>query len=260
MDTKYRVLINLAYEGSEYYGWQVQPHCEPTVQGVLETRLSQIFGEPVRVVASGRTDRGAHALSQWAHFNVSKNPEGMNLLHRLNHITPDSILVKKVFLAPKEFHAQHSVVRKKYIYRVHSGTYIHPLKMRYSHFAKGPLDIEILEKLATYTQGTHDFMSFQSTGTDVENTVRTIYKCTWQQDSKNDFSFHIIGNGFLKQMVRNIVGSQLWAATQEDPVETFQHIFEAKDRRVAREPAPAHALFLKWVKYPSELDIKCRKL
>lgn len=257
---KYRVLINLAYEGSEFFGWQIQPHSEPTVQGELEKHLSRMFNAPVRVIASGRTDRGAHAVSQWAHFDVVTNPETKNLLHRLNQMTPDSILIKKVFLAPPEFHAQRSVQRKKYIYRVHTGPYAHPLKGRYSHHVKHPVSLEILNNLATYTQGTHDFMSFQSTGTDVENTVRTIYKCYWRQDSKNDLSFHIIGNGFLKQMVRNIVGTQLWAATTEHPDENYQLTFEAKDRRVAREPVPAHGLFLKWVKYPRELDIKCRKL
>lgn len=257
---KYRILINLAYDGSEYFGWQIQPHSSPTLQGVLEEMFSRVFNSPVRVIASGRTDRGAHAFSQWAHFDVEKNPEGMNLLHRLNKITPDSILIKNVFLAPKEFHAQRSVERKKYIYRIHTDPYIHPLKMRYSHHVKDGVDLKILEKLALYTQGTHDFCSFQSTGSDVENTVRTIYKCYWQQDSTHNYSFHIIGNGFLKQMVRNIVGSQLWAAKEHDSLEMIQHIFEAKDRRVAREPAPAHGLFLKWVKYPAELDIKCRKL
>lgn len=260
MDSKYRVLINLAYDGSEYFGWQIQPHSSPTLQGELEKLISRMFNAPVRVIASGRTDRGAHALSQWAHFDVDKNPESMNLPHRLNQITPDSILIKQVFLAPREFHAQRSVERKKYTYRIHTGPYTHPLKMRYSYFVKPPVDLETLNKLAIYTQGTHDFASFQSTGSDVENTVRTIYKCYWKQDSRNDYSFHIIGNGFLKQMVRNIVGSQLWASTQEDPIDQFLHIFEAKDRRVAREPAPAHGLFLKWVKYPAELDIKCRKL
>ncbi len=257
---RYRILINLAYEGSEFFGWQIQPHSDPTIQGVLEKALSRMFNTPIRVVASGRTDRGAHALSQWAHFDVPKLPLGMNLLHRLNQMTPDSILIKQVLLAPPEFHAQHSVDRKKYIYRIHTGPYLHPLKMRYSHHVKHPVDMEILNNLATYTQGSHDFASFQSTGTDVENTVRTIYKCYWRQDSAQDFSFHVVGNGFLKQMVRNIVGSQLWASTTEFPDENYQLLFEAMDRRVAREPAPAQGLFLKWVKYPRELDIKCRKL
>jgi tRNA pseudouridine38-40 synthase len=260
VETKYRVLINLSYEGSEFFGWQIQPHSDPTVQGVLEKSLSRMFNTPIRVIASGRTDRGAHAVSQWAHFDVPKDPENLNIHHRLNQMTPDSIWIRQVFLAPHDFHAQISVDRKKYIYRVHTGDYVHPLKMRHSSFVKGGIDIKILEKLATYTQGTHDFASFQSTGTPVENTVRTIYKCYWRQDSANDFSFHIVGNGFLKQMVRNIVGSQLWAATTEHPEDNYQLIFEATDRRVAREPVPANGLFLKWVKYPRELDIKCRKL
>ncbi len=257
---KYRVLINLAYDGAEFFGWQVQPHSEPTIQGVLEKYLGRMFNTPVRVVASGRTDRGAHAISQWAHFDVEKNPQGMNILHRLNQMTPDSIKIKQVLLAPKGFHAQHSVLRKKYIYRIHTGDYMHPLKRHYSHYVKEGINLKTLEKLASYTQGAHDFASFQSTGTDVENTVRFIYKCYWRQDSALDYSFHVVGNGFLKQMVRNIVGSQLWASTTEYPDENYQLIFEAKDRRVAREPVPANGLFLRWVKYPRELDIKCRKL
>lgn len=257
---KHRIFINLCYDGADYYGWQVQPNVEPTIQGTLESTLSRIFNTPIRVIGSGRTDRGAHALSQWAHADLPKDPTGMSLTHRLNCLTPDSLWIKKVLLVPTSLHANRSVLRKKYVYRIHNGSYVHPLKKQYSHFVKGHINLEKLNKLSTYITGTHDFKSFQNTGSDVEKSVRSIYKCYWRQESPHDYSFHIVGNGFLKQMVRNLVGTQLWCMSQKDPETEFKRIFKAMDRRKAKEPAPAHALFLKWVKYPSELDIKCRKL
>jgi tRNA pseudouridine38-40 synthase len=260
MEKKYRIFMNLAYDGADYFGWQIQPHSSPTIQGVLEEKLSQLFNVPIRVIGSGRTDRGANALSQWAHADLPRDPQNMNLCHRLNRLTPDTLLIKKIVPVSLQLHAQRSVLRKKYIYRIHTDPYIHPLKMKYSYHVRAALNVESLKKLATYMVGTHDFKSFQTSGSDVENTVRTIYKCRWQQDSPHDFSFHIVGNGFLKQMVRNIVGSHLWCAAQKAPEREFQHIFKAMDRRIAKESVPAHALFLKWVKYPDELDIKCRKL
>lgn len=255
----YRILINVSYDGHDYYGWQRQSKWEPTIQGVLEKRLSQIFNKKIRVVGSGRTDRGAHALSQWAHADVPQDPSTMNLTHRLNRVTPDTLRINAVYLAPKNFHAQRSAVKKKYIYRVYNSEVANPFELHYSHHEKKPLDLNMLNNLASYIVGTHDFASFQTVGTEVESTVRTIFSAKWTQKGPL-ITFHIVGSGFLKQMVRNLVGTMLWCAIRPNSEAIFKSMLLACDRRKAMAPAPAHGLFLKWVKYPSELDNKCRRL
>ncbi len=255
----FRILINVSYDGSPFFGWQRQTKFSPTIQELLEDRLSKIFNKKIRVIGSGRTDRGAHALSQWAHADVPKDPSSLNLTYRLNRLTPDELRINAVYLAPNNFHAQRSALKKKYIYKVYNSPYADPLRLHYYHHVKKPLDINLLNKLATYVVGKHDFSSFQSSGTDVESPIRTIFKAYWVQKGEV-FTFHVIGDGFLKQMVRNLVGTMLWCSRHGQPEETFLKILQSQDRRKAKEPAPSHGLFLKWVKYPPELDNKCRKL
>jgi tRNA pseudouridine38-40 synthase len=248
----YRLVINLSYDGSTFYGWQRQTNHEPTVQGVLEEKIGQIMNQKVSVVASGRTDRGAHALSQWAHVNVPKDPTNMNLLYKLNRLTPDSLRINRLYLGDRRFHAQQSVLNKKYIYKINNSITPNPFKLDYFYHVRERLDVFLLNKLASYIVGTQDFKSFQSTGTDVENTVRTVSKAYWLLNDE-DFTFHIVGDGFLKQMVRNIVGTTLWCAEQKEPEKEFVNIIQSLDRRKAKKPAPANALFLKWVRYPKEI-------
>lgn len=244
--------MNLSYDGEEYFGWQRQTNQEPTIQGVLEEKIGQIMNQKVSVVASGRTDRGAHALAQWAHVDIPKNPEGENLLHKLNRLTPDSLRINRLFVTTREFHAQQSVEKKEYFYKIQNGVVPHPFKLKYYYHVRHRLDVHLLNKLATYLLGTQDFKSFQSTGTDVETTVRTVFEAYWLLTDEN-FTFHIVGDGFLKQMVRNIVGTMIWCTQQKAPEQEFASIIASLDRRKAKMPAPAHALFLKSVHYPESL-------
>jgi tRNA pseudouridine38-40 synthase len=255
----FRILINLSYDGRDFYGWQKQPKLSPTVQGMLEEQLGKIFNTPIRIIGSGRTDRGAHALAQWCHADVPVDPTPLKLKRRLNKMTPDTLRVNEVFLAPKNFHAQRSSIKKKYIYRVYSAELPSPFELHYAYHLSTPIHLEILNRLSAHLCKTQDFKSFQNSGTDVETSVRTVFKAYWTQ--KGRFAtFHIVGDGFLRQMVRNIVGTLLWCSYQENPDECFVNIINSLNRRLAKEPAPAHGLFLIWVKYPRELDNKCRKL
>jgi tRNA pseudouridine38-40 synthase len=258
-DRKYRLVMNLSYDGASFYGWQRQSNHEPTVQGVLEEKISQLMNKKVSVVASGRTDRGAHALSQWAHVDIPKNPLNMNLLYKLNRLTPDTLRINSLYLGSRAFHAQQSSTQKKYIYKIHNGPVAHPFKLHYFFHVRQPLDLNLLNKLASYLIKTQDFKSFQSVGTDVENTVRTIFECHWTKNH-DDLTFHIVGDGFLKQMVRNIVGTMVWCAQQKDGEAQFVNIIDSLDRRKAKVPAPAHGLFLKWVRYPQKLLTSLQKL
>ena len=251
---EYRLVMNLTYDGADYFGWQRQTNQEPTIQGVLEEKIGQIMNKKVSVVASGRTDRGAHALSQWAHVDIPKDPVGANLLHKLNRLTPDSLRINRLYVTTRAFHAQQSVEKKEYFYKIQNATVPHPFKQKYHYHVRHRLDVNLLNKLATYLVGQQDFKSFQSTGTDVETTVRTIFAAYWLL-SEDNFTFHIVGDGFLKQMVRNIVGTMIWCTPRPAPEQEFTNIIASLDRRQAKMPAPAHALFLKSVHYPKSLSM-----
>jgi tRNA pseudouridine38-40 synthase len=167
--------------------------------------------------------------------------------------------INSLYLGSRAFHAQQSSTQKKYIYKIHNAPVAHPFKLHYFFHVRQPLDLNLLNKLASYLIKTQDFKSFQSVGTDVENTVRTIFECHWTKNH-DDLTFHIVGDGFLKQMVRNIVGTMVWCAQQKDGEAQFVNIIDSLDRRKAKVPAPAHGLFLKWVRYPQKLLTSLQKL
>lgn len=240
-------------------GWQKQPTTEQTVQGQIEKVLSKICNEPIRVIGSGRTDRGAHALCQWAHADVPANAPFDSLTYKMNRLLPQTIRVQSCEFTPEDFHAQRSALAKKYLYRIDNQAIRNPFTAQLSHHVPQPLDTELLNALSAPLIGEMDFVSFQSKGTEVETTVRRIYKASWARRG-SIVTLEVIGNGFLKQMVRNIVGTLLRAHQQGQEANEIVKILQSCDRRSAAAPAPAHGLYLKWVKYPPILDNKCRKL
>jgi len=250
----FRIAINLTYDGAGFYGWQRQTKHSPTIQGLLEEKLSKLFNTHIRVVGAGRTDRGAHALSQWAHADVPVDPATMKLHYRLNRLTPETLRINAVYSVPKTFHAQRSARKKKYIYKVDNGALPDPIKLHHAHHVRQPLDVDLLNRMAEMITGKQDFKSFQSSGTDVETSVRTVFSARWTRRG-DILTFAIVGDGFLKQMVRNIVGTMLWCAEQPNPEQSFKTIVDCLDRRKAKNPAPAHGLFLKWVRYDAGLSI-----
>lgn len=262
---KYRLRLQLSYRGTDFYGWQKQPNQSETIQGHLERALSQIFNEPVRVVGSGRTDRGTHALVQWAHGEVSQDPSSKNLQYALNRLLPEAIRVHGIWVAPTEFHAQRSALCKKYIYKIHqsdTGLAGDPFRALFYWQEPKPLHFEALSQMASLFLGEHDFSAFQSSGTEVLSPKRHILKSYWKKEG-SILTYHVVGTGFLKQMVRNLVGAMVTLQNQQDTataLEKLQHLLASKDRQQGPAPAPAHGLYLKWVKYPEDLDNKCRKL
>ncbi len=255
-----KIKLLLSYDGTPFQGWQKQPR-ESTVQGTLESVLTQIYSEPIKTIGSGRTDAGTHAVGQVAHFEapkvLSSEPK---LIRSLNALLPESICVKGAWLAPDEFHALASARRKTYIYKMWN----HPIRSALWHhralWVQNPLNIEHLNELAQVCIGRKDFKSFQTQGTQVNSTVRTIDTCRFVLRSKHLVEFQIRGNGFLKQMVRNMLGTLLHLERHNQGVEALKSIFEARDRQVAKTTAPAHGLYLYRVEYPRALDNKCRKL
>ena len=257
---KQRLRFKLSYDGTDFFGWQKQPGDKPTVQGLLEKLLSKIYDEDVSVVGSGRTDRGVHALSQWAHADVPKDRDVKDLRYRLQRMTPASVTIKEISLAPADFHAQISALEKRYVYRLFNRPLANPFLSRFSWHYPQDLEMHFLQEASKTLLGEHDFATFQSQGTPVSSTVRQISHCHWVQKDSGFVDFHIVGSGFLKQMVRNIVGTLMWFHDKNESPKKMLEILSHKDRKYAGPPAPPQGLFLAHVKYPSELDNKCRKL
>ncbi len=260
-----KIRLLLSYDGTEFNGWQRQAGGIPTVQGAVEHVLTQIYSEKINVIGSGRTDAGTHAVGQVCHYDAPKIlVKEERLLRALNSLLPDSIAVKAAYLAPEEFHALASARRKTYIYRVWNHPVRSPLWNKRALWVPKPLDLTYLNSLSGRIIGTKDFKSFQTSGTPVKTTVRTVDICQWTAKTPHLLEFRIRGNGFLKQMVRNLVGTLLYLernrAAQGAHLNQLQDIFDARDRQAAKTTVAAHGLYLYKVEYPAALDNKCRKL
>ncbi|OYZ18415.1 MAG: tRNA pseudouridine(38-40) synthase TruA [Bdellovibrio sp. 28-41-41] len=263
-NTKIKIRFTVAYDGTSYCGWQKQNHGHvKSVAYVLEQALSSILNEKISLFASGRTDAGVHALNQVCHFETTKPLKffyNLDFAWSVNSKLPPSIVVKDAWHAPAEFHSTISPDYKTYRYIVRNSNRPSPMLHRYAHWVRNPIDIDYLNSLSAFLIGKQDFKSFQSIGSDVPHTMRTIYKAQWVQKKEGTFEFRITGSGFLKQMVRNIVGTQLLLERTKEKPEKFKEIIELKDRSKAGAPAPPQGLYLWKVYYPLELDNKCRKL
>lgn len=256
---KYRVKLILSYDGTDYCGWQKQNQSlKPSLQDTLEAGLSKVFKTPIKCIASGRTDAGVHALAQVVHFDAPRNPESINLVKAMQALLPENITVQSSQMVLPEFHALFSARAKTYRY-VLSTQVIRPTFLgRYCHWYPHRFELESLQKLAQVFEGTHDFKSFQSVGTQLVSTVRTIYRARWTQKSAHIFYFEVTGSGFLKQMVRNMVGTQLFYMQKKRGPDELRHLLSVRDRTQAAYTAPPQGLFLVKVYYPRDLDNKYR--
>lgn len=262
-NTKIRLLVS--YDGTDYCGWQRQKahkHAspKPSIQETLEKALSRIFNEPIDISGSGRTDSGVHAMGQVCHFETSRTKLPGDLCWALKSFLPASIAVKEAMTAPEEFHATLSATHKTYKYWVWNAERSSALLARYSYWIRNPLDLDYLNEQAGFLVGEKDFKSFQSVGTEVAHTMREIYSAKWTRRKNSIIQFEITGSGFLKQMVRNLVGTQLDLCLKGRPVGQIEQILEYKDRTKAGPAAPPQGLFLSRVYYPSDLDNRCRQI
>lgn len=255
----FRIRMHVSYDGTDFSGWQRQTK-QLSIQGTLEAAVSQIFAKPIRVLGASRTDAGVHANQQTAHFDVPKDPSGFDFRYAIQCLTPPSIVVRDLFMAPRDFHAIACVTDKTYKYRVLNRRYPSALRHRYTHWVRFPLALAYLQKTAEFIVGKHDFKSFQTSGTPVQTTIRQINEASWSQFDEDTLEFTIRGDGFLKQMVRNIVGTMIDLNQDGEPPERIREIMELRDRRRAGPTAPPEGLFLYRVHYPESIDNKCRKL
>jgi tRNA pseudouridine38-40 synthase len=254
-----RYRLNLSYDGGCFNGWQKQNRGPETVQGTLEKILKQILRQPIRVVGSGRTDTGVHAHVQIAHFDYDKELN-RSFLRSLNALAPEGLVIRSVEHTPEDFHALASCTSKTYIYRIWNAPVPSVSRRHWSLHVKKPLDLKKLNDLSQILIGEIDFKSFQSRGTPVATTVRHITSAKWRRVSRHLIEFRITGEGFLKQMVRNIVGTLLYLERKNMTVDDLKVILAAGDRQAAKDTAPPHGLFLYRVEYSPVLDNQCRKI
>lgn len=245
-----RYLITVSYDGTLFSGYQKQPK-ERTVQGELEKALKEISGgKKIDVHASGRTDRGVHAIAQRVHFDLDMNITLEKLAKGLNSILPEDIFVRKVEEVPEDFHARFSAIGKEYIYKLNMGEY-NPLERNYVYQYNKKLDVVEMERAMKYLEGTHNFKSFTKTDEEKDDYVRTISQTNLIRDAKdiNKITLVFVGTGFLRYMVRNIVGLLIEVGEGKIKSEEVIDIIKKEDRTCAAICAPACGLYLKDVYY-----------
>lgn len=246
---RYKAIIS--YDGTGFFGYQVQPN-KRTVQAELEAVLGKMHkGNEVKVFASGRTDAGVHAKGQVIHFDSSLEIPENRWETALNSLLPDDISVVHVKKAEPSFHARFDAKGKEYRYCLHLSSKRDPFLRNFSYRHPFPLNVDRMQEAAKFLLGTHDFSSFCAAKTEVEDKIRTIYKIEFFQHD-DSLSLRFVGNGFLYNMVRILVGTLLEAGSGYLLPEEIPVILGKKDRRAAGKTAPAHGLYLWQVFYEND--------
>ncbi|MGH9721567.1 MAG: tRNA pseudouridine(38-40) synthase TruA [Bryobacteraceae bacterium] len=246
-----RIKVTLAYDGTDFHGWQVQPSL-PTIQGTIETVVSEIEGAPVAVAGSGRTDAGVHALAQVAAFTIANPIPLSNLRKAINRLLPPSIRVFTAEEVADEFHPRFQAVAKTYEYRVWRGEVCSPFEWRYVHHYPFPLDVEKIVEMAPLLEGEHDFSAFAASDEsdrEGESKVRKVFSSQARIEGPR-LVYRVRGSGFLKHMVRNVVGMLLEAGQGNLGSEGVRALLEGNGQVKAGPTAPAKGLFLVGVEYP----------
>jgi tRNA pseudouridine38-40 synthase len=242
------IKLTLEYDGTNYSGWQVQPG-RRTIQFELETALKQLTTEDIRPAVSGRTDAGVHALGQTVSFRTSVSHSPFVFLKGLNALLPDDIAVIKSEEVGPDFHARKSAIAKTYRYLVldrKPKTAVD--RNRVWHVYK-ELNVDVIRESALHLEGTHDFTSFRSSECEAKTTVRELKNIEIYRNNINMLALEFRGTGFLKQMVRSIVGTLVEAGQGLRKPEDFAEILTAKDRKKAGKTAPPQGLYLVSVDY-----------
>lgn len=243
-----RILLVVAYEGTKYCGWQVQPN-QITVEGVLNRELSGLLGEEIEVIGASRTDSGVHAMGNVAVFDTNTKIPAEKICYAINRSLPEDIVVQSSREVPERFHPRHCDSFKTYEYRIWNADFIQPFNRKYTHFVYQELDTDAMQRAAEQLLGVHDFTSFCSVKTQVQDHVRTIYQAEVRRDGKL-VTLRIRGNGFLYNMVRIIAGTLIKVGMHELSENCISSILEAKNREAAGPTAPAQGLMLIGIEYP----------
>lgn len=244
---KRRVKLIISYDGTNYCGWQIQIN-GITVEEILNKELSRLLNEDIAVIGASRTDSGVHALGNVAVFDTYSKIPPEKMCFALNQRLPEDIRIQDSCEVAPDFHPRFCDSIKTYEYKILNRRFDIPTLRLYTHFVYMPLDVEKMQKAATFIVGEHDFKSFCSARTQVMSTVRTIYSLVVEKQG-DIISIRISGNGFLYNMVRIIVGTLIKVGLGVYPPEHVQEILDAHDRNLAGPKAPAKGLTLIGIEY-----------
>jgi tRNA pseudouridine38-40 synthase len=246
--------LTVAYDGTEFAGWQVQPH-QQSIQGLLELAVYQTTNQSVRVIGSGRTDAGVHAIAQVASLTLSQwNHSAESLGRAINAKLPETIVVKEVVDAPQDFHAIRDAIGKRYRYQLQVGGQRDVFEFPFRWRLHGHIDLDRMAEAAALFVGQHDFAGFQATGAERTSTVRNVRACELiVQSTSTSEATHVAieveADGFLYNMVRNIVGTLVEVGRGKHSPQWVSELLVAGNRDLAGPTAPAHGLFLLRVDY-----------
>jgi len=243
----------IEYDGTGFAGWQRQVD-RPTVQSEIENALATMTRNRITLLGSGRTDAGVHALGQVASFACNTRLSEREIFQGLNSLLPASIVIRSCTRVAPEFHARYDVVRKTYQYRILNRELPAAIGRQYVWHLRRRLDRAAMQTAAAYLVGTHDFRSFEGAGSPRSSSVRTVFHAGWQKPERDRLTLAICADGFLRYMVRNIVGTLVEVGSGRITPEDFQSILAAGDRSRAGATAPAQGLFLVSVEYSPRIS------
>ena len=242
------IKLLIEYDGSRYNGWQRLKNNSNTIQGKIENIISMMVGEPVNLIASGRTDSGVHARGQVANFHCTTLLSNREISNYINGYLPEDIVVKDIEEVDGRFHSRYNCVQKKYSYYIYNGKLPCVFNRKYCLHLPEELDLIKISKAMELFMGTHDFIGFSSLKKTKKSTVRTIY-CLEMNTSGKLISFDFIGDGFLYNMIRIIMGSILEIGMDKKQLIDIEHVFITGNREEAGYTVPPHGLFLEQVYY-----------
>ena len=244
-----RVMLTVAYDGSAYSGWQVQPNAD-TIEGQLNKHLSELLGEEITVIGASRTDAGVHALCNLAVFSTNARIPAEKISYALNQRLPQDIRIQKSEEVAEDFHPRKVETRKTYEYCIYHAKFANPILEKYSYFVYVPLDLKKMKQAAEILVGTHDFAGFSTYKPEVTNTIRMITNIQiltehpWDKQDCELIHIRVTGNGFLYNMVRIIVGTLVAIGRGQMDIACIAHVLETGNRELAGPTEPAQGLML----------------
>lgn len=242
------IKLTIEYDGSRYSGWQRLKNSDETIQGKLESVISEMVASPIEIIGSGRTDAGVHAKGQVANFHTKSKMPIREIHKYINYYLPQDIVVKEVIEVPERFHSRYNVKSKKYVYYIWNHWIPSAFDRKYSYHLVEKLDIELMKEASKKLVGIHDFIGFSSVKKTNKSTTRTIKEATITNEG-NMVKFIFIGDGFLYNMVRIMMGSLVEIGLKQKEISYIDDILESKNRSLAGKTLPPQGLFLEKVYY-----------
>lgn len=242
-----RVMLIVAYDGTNYHGWQMQPNAV-TIEQILNEKLSELLKEDIQIIGASRTDAGVHAEGNVAVFDTNTSIPGEKISYALNHLLPEDIVIQESFEVEPDFHPRKCDSIKTYQYRILNRNFNLPVKGRNAYHFYRKLDIDKMREAAAYFVGKHDFKNFCSSHTQAKSTIRIIYSFDIEEEDE-EIVLTVSGNGFLYNMVRMLTGTLLDVGTGRMSPDKIPELLAAKERVHSPNTAPARGLTLLDIEY-----------